>query len=305
MTYQAFSSYNPKNINDAGSMREFKIIIPKSKYITQGDIHFKIDYTNINYDKIENYYNKLQTNCLELFKNYENKNINELKKKQTKLNELIESTIKNIEQEEAAAITRETPLFMFQNIELFVNNISIARRTSYSLEEVIVNGCLYLNQIFPGIKFKYDSEHQITVRFQRAPIQNKCLKFECHYNVADILENIIIGLSTGYKEYLLHPDSINIDILGNVKSFKMVPYVSYRLYKKLENKDYKAEAKRLINECYLKLKFKYYKDGLEINETEFGTMPGSYHIELLNISDIKNLDDFYSINYKIICECLI
>jgi hypothetical protein len=48
--------------------------------------------------------------------------------------------------------------------------------------------------------------------------------------------------------------------------------------------------------------FKYYKDGLEINETEFGISPGLYHIEILNKGDFNNAD-FYSIDYKFICLC--
>lgn len=313
MAYQAFSMCNPIDIDDEGCCRDFIITIPENKYITQGDIHFKIEYTNINYYKIDKYYSDLHSSCVDTFKGCLAKSVEKWKEKQAKLNELIDSTIKNIEDEETKAKDRQTPLFVFQNIELFVDDVSIARRIVSGLDEMIVNGCLYVNQIFPGIKFKYDSKHQLMFRFQRAPIINKCLKFECHYNLCNRIspdiqleppfENSKVDLI--YKEYLIPAGFYtgNINIEPCVKSFKMIPCVNLRLFNKIENENYKSESKRLINECYNILKLKYYKDGSEISESEFGNSSGLYHIELLNKNDIKSKDDFNSIDYKIICEC--
>lgn len=300
MTYQSFSVCNPLNTCDKGCTREFKIIIPKNKYTTQGDIHFKIDYTNINYNKIECKYD----NCFENIKLLRfDKNVESLKEYKTKINELINSTIKDIENEHSLAKDRQTPLFMFQNIQLFVNDCLVARRMFYSLDEMIVNGCLYPNQIFPGIKFKYTSDDSVVFRFTRAPIENKCLKFECHYNCSDITEGLTFGLITGYKEYLLPAGLSDVEIEPKIKSFKMIPCVNSNIRVNLEYENYKKEAERLIKECYNNFKFKYYKDGLEIDETEFGTSPGLYHIEVLNKDEFKNKTDYYSIEYKFICEC--
>lgn len=308
MTYQSFSNCNPLNHIDDGCVREFKIIIPKGKYITQEDIHFKIEYTNVKYDKIEKSYDK----CLEKVKSLRfDKDIDSLKEYKTKINELIDSTIETIEQEYETAKERQTPLFMFQNIELYENEKFIARRMFSSLDDLIINGCLYLNQIFPGIEFKYTSDDYLMIRFTRAPFNNECLKFECHYNVSDISdESMIFGLITGYKEYLIPAGFYlgNINIEPDVESFKMVPCVKFNLLNEIDNKDYKAEAERLIKKYYNKMKFKYYKDGLEISKAEFGTSPGLYHIELLNKdelvneNDFKNNTEFHSIDYKIICE---
>lgn len=71
----------------------------------------------------------------------------------------------------------------------------------------------------------------------------------------------------------------------------------------VDNKDYISQTERLIKENCEILKLKYYKDGLEIKDSEFGTSPGLYHIEILNMDEIKNKDDFYKIDYKIICLC--
>ena len=100
MTYQSFSSCNPLNTCDEGCTREFTITIPKgSKYITQDDIYFNIEYTNINYDKVNKYCKDLREQCLDLHRGCLSKNIEELREKQLKFNELTESTIKNIEEE--------------------------------------------------------------------------------------------------------------------------------------------------------------------------------------------------------------
>jgi len=302
MTYQAFATHNPLNIIDSESIRDFNIIIPEGKYITQDEIYFNIEYTNINYNKIENIYINYLTKSQSLGFD---KNINSLKEYKIKINELIDSTIKDIENEHSLAKDRQTPLFMFRSVELFVDNTSIARSAFYSLDEMINDNCLYLNQIFPGIKFRYNHENQLIIRFSRAPIKNECLKFECHFNCNDITKGMNFGLITGYKEYLVPGGFItgDIQIEPDVKSFKMIPCVSFTFYKKFENKDYKKEAEKMINEYYNKMKLKYYKDGLEINETEFGTSPGLYHIEILNKDEFKNKADFYRIDYKIICEC--
>lgn len=300
MTYQSFSMCNPLNTYDEGCTREFKIIIPKGKYTTQGDIHFKIEYTNINYNKIECKYD----NCFEKVKSLRfDKSVESLKEYKTKINELIDSTIKDIENEHSLAPLRQTPLFMFQDIQLFVNDNLVARRMFCSLDEMIINGCLYPNQIFPGIEFKYTSDDKVIFRFTRAPIKNECLKFECHYNCSDITEGMIFGLITGYKEYYLSAGLSNVEIENNVTSFKMIPCVNSNLHVKLEYEDYRKEAERLIKECYNKFKFKYYKDGLEITEGEFGFSTGLYYIEILNKDEFKNKADYYSINYKFICEC--
>lgn len=308
MTYQSFSSVNPLNINDEGSMREFRIIIHENKYITQDDICFNIEYTNINYDKIENsFVNYLMKSKSLGF----NKDLDSLKEYKTKFNELIDSTIDTIEKEQETAPSRQTPLFIFQNIELYAktknndNYISLARRMFSGLDEIITNGKLSLTQIFPGLEFKYPSLCELMIRFTRAPIENKCLKFECHYNLNDVPENesIVIDLKKKYKEYIVPAGLKDFEVEPDVKSFKMVPCVSYRLFKEIENKDYIAQAKRLIENNYNILKFKYYKDGLEIKESEFGNSPGLYHIEIFNKDEIKNKDEFYSIDYKIICMC--
>jgi hypothetical protein len=299
MTYQSFSVCNPLNTCDEGCNREFKIIIPENKCVTQDEIYFNIEYTNINYNKIECKYD----NCFENIKSLcFDKNVESLKEYKTKINELIDSTIKDIENEHSLAPLRQTPLFMFQNIQLFVNNNLVARRMFNSLDEMIINGCLYINQIFPGIKFKYTSDDSVVFRFTRAPIKNECLKFECYYNCSDLTEKLPSGLITGYKEYLLPAGLNNIEIEKKVKSFKMIPCVNSNIRVNLEYEDYILQAERLIKECYNNFKFKYYKDGLKINETEFGTSPGLYHIEILNKDDFNNAD-FYSIDYKIICEC--
>lgn len=298
MTYQSFSICNPLNTCDEGCNREFKIIIPKNKCVTQDEIYFNIEYTNINYNKIECKYD----NCFEKVKSLRfDKSVESLKEYKTKINELIDSTIKDVEQEHSLAKDRQTPLFMFQNIQLFVNNNLVARRMYNSLDEMIVNGCLYVNQIFPGIKFKYTSDDLVVFRFTRAPIKNECLKFECHYNCNDLVEKLPSGLITGYKEYLLPAGLSDVEIEPKIKSFKMIPCINFTLHVKTEYENYKKESERLIKECYNNFKFKYYKDGLEINETEFGTSPGLYHIEVLNKDDFKNKADYYSIEYKFIC----
>lgn len=310
MTYQAFSDCNPLNICDEGCMREFRITIPENKYITQDDIHFNIEYTNINYDKVDECYGK----CSEKINTLRfNKNIDSLKEYKAKINELIDSTIENIEKEEEVAKERQTPLFIFQNIELFVemkdndSSISIARRMFSGLDEMITNGNLSITQLFPGIKFKYPSLCELRIRFQRAPIQNKCLKFECHYNLNDVAEKELIfnDFCKKYKEFMIPAGFYtgNILIEPDVKSFKMVPCVKHTLFERIDNKDYIPQAERLIKENYDILKLKYYKDGLEIKKSEFGNSPGLYHIEILNMDDIKNKDDFYKIDYKIICLC--
>ena len=304
MTYQSFANVEGLKQPDPGLTREFKIIIPKGKYITQGDIHFKIEYTNINYEKIENICASYLTKSKSI--GFEKMNVENLKEYKTKINELIDSTIETIEQEYKDAPSRQTPLFMFQNIELFVDERSVARRMFSSLDDLITNNHLYLNQIFPGIKFKYDSSHELLIRFTRGVIENKCLKFECHYNVSDIPEeDMSFGLIAGYKEYIL-PGSLycaNIEIEPDVKSFKMVPLINHHLFKFVDNKDYKSESERIINECYNNLKLKYYKDGLEISESEFGTSPGLYHIEPLNRDELSKNKNFCDVDYKIICEC--
>lgn len=316
MTYQAFSSCNSLDVNDAGSIRDFKISIPKDKYITQEDIYFNIEYTNINYDMVDKYYEKLNKECIEEFRNCRNRSTKKLREQQNKLNELFNNTIKDIEYQKTVAKDRQTPLFMFQNIELFVNNVSIACRRLSGLDELIVDDKLTLNQIFPGIKFKYNYEKQLMIRFQRNPMKNKCLKFECHYDLQDTIRPETRGLQLGlpfensptttlYKEYIIPGGFFtgNINIEPDVKSFKMIPCVSFTLYKKFENKDYILESEKLINEYFDKMKLKYYKDGLEISESEFRTSPGLYHIELLNKDEFKDKADFYRINYKIICLC--
>ena len=112
-------------------------------------------------------------------------------------------------------------------------------------------------------------------------------------------------ISTLYKEIKIPAGFYtgNILIEPDVKSFKMVPCVNFSLFKSIDNKDYIPQAERLIKENYDILKLKYYKDGLEIEKSEFGNSPGLYHIEILNMDDIKNKDDFYKIDYKIICLC--
>ena len=282
MTYQAFSNCNPLNIIDEGCMREFRIIIPENKYITQDDIYFNIEYTNINYDKIEENYTDYLTKSMKI--GY-NKDLESMKEYKNKINELLDSTINNIEKEEEAAKERQTPLFIFQDIELFMelkNNDtfkSIARRMFSGLDEMITNGKLSITQLFPGIKFKYSSLCELRIKFQRAPIKNKCLKFECHYNLNDVSENesIIVDLNKKYKEYMIPAGFYtgNIMIEPDVKSFKMIPCVRHTLFKRIDNKDYKKESERLIKENYEILKLKYCKDK----------------------------DDFYKIDYKIICLC--
>lgn len=310
MTYQAFSDCNPLNICDEGCMREFRITIPENKYITQDDIYFNIEYTNINYDKVEENYTDYLNKSKKI--GY-NKDLESMKEYKTKINELIDSTIDNIEKEHTSAKERQTPLFIFQNIELFVemkdndSSISIARRMFSGLDEMITNGNLSISQLFPGIKFKYPSLCELRIRFQRAPIQNKCLKFECHYNLNDVAEKELIfnDFCKKYKELIIPAGFYtgNILIEPDVKSFKMVPCVNFSLFKSIDNKDYIPQAERLTKENYDILKLKYYKDGLEIKESEFGTSSGLYHIEILNMDDIKNKDDFYKIDYKIICLC--
>lgn len=318
MTYQAFSDCNPLNVKDAGCSRDFTITIPKgSKYITQDDIYFNIEYTNINYDKVDECYEKLNKECIEEFRGCVIRSTKKLKEQLNKLNEIFNNTIKDIEKEKTAAKDRQTPLFMFQNIELFVNDVSIACRRLSGLDELIVDNKLPLNQIFPGIEFKYNHENLLRIRFQRAPIKNKCLKFECHYDLHDRADPNIKGIQLGppfenskintlYKEYIMPGGFFtgNIDIEPDVKSFKMVPCVGFMYYKKFEkSEDYIIQAEKMINEYYNKMKLKYYKDGLEIKESEFGNSPGLYHIEILNMNEFKNKADFYRIDYKIICLC--
>ncbi len=317
MTYQAFSTCNPLNINDAGSTRDFTISIPKgSKYITQDDIYFNIEYTNINYDIVDKYYEKLNKECIEKFRDCVIRSTKKLREQQNELNELFNNTIKDIEEQKTAAKDRQTPLFMFQNIEIFVNDVSIACRRLSGLDELIVDNKLPLTQIFPGIKFKYNYENLLRIRFTRGPTKNKCLKFECHYDLQDIIRPETRGLQLGlpfenspittlYREYIIPGGFFtgNINIEPDVKSFKMIPCVGFMLYKKFENKDYVKESEKMVNEYYNKMKLKYYKDGLEISESEFGTSPGLYHIELLNKDEFKNKGDFYRIDYKIICLC--
>ena len=318
MTYQAFSMRNPLNISDEGCTRDFIIAIPENMYITQDDIYFNIEYTNIYYGEVNKYYEQLNKQCIEEFKDCVIKSTKKLREQQNKLNELFNNTIKDIEQQKTSAKDRQTPLFMFQNIELFVNDVSIACRRLSGLDDLIIDNKLPLTQIFPGLKFKYNHEKQLMIRFVRGPIKNKCCKFECHYNLHDRknpnIKELQLGLgkpfensrtTTLYKEYII-PGGFctgNILIEPDVKSFKMVPCVGFMLYKKFENKDYKKEAEKMVNEYYNKMKLKYYKDGLEISESEFGTSPGLYHIELLNKDDFKNKGDFYGIDYKIICLC--
>lgn len=313
MTYQSFSNYNPLNINDAGCRREFEIRILEDKYITQDDIYFNIEYANINMRKIDELYENLHEKSCEVVGRYPRKSIKEIKEIQEKIDEMTTQTIKEIEEETTEALSRDTPLYMFQNIELFMKTkieeryYSIARRTFCGLDEFITDGCLPLNQIFPGIKFKYPSVCQLKMIFTRSPINNNCLKFECHYNLKDKDPEDLPDITplTKYKEYVLPAGFYtgNIEIEPDVKSFKMVPCISYRLYYKYKYKDLAAAAKRLINECYDLMKLKYYKDGLEIKESEFGNSPGLYHIELLNKDELSKNKNFYDIDYKIICEC--
>lgn len=308
MTYQAFSNCNPSNINDEGCTRDFRITIPENMYITQDDIYFNIYYENINYDKINKLYNDLHDNCINEIEGYKCslENTDGMKVAQKKINEIFDSTIKTMKNEYKLALERQTPLFMFQNIELFVNGVSIAWRRLSGLDDLIIDNKLPLTQIFPGLKFKYNHEKQLIIRFQRTSLKNQCLKFECYYDLHSFNnEEEKKEIKGGYKEYII-PGGFytgNIQIEPDVKSFKMVPCVGFMLYKKFENKDYKKEAENMINEYYNKMKLKYYKDGLEISETEFGNSPGLYHIELLNKDDFKNKADFYRIDYKIICLC--
>lgn len=303
MTYQSFANVEVLKHPDPGLTREFRIIISKDMYITQDDIYFNIEYTNINYDKIE----KIHTNYLVKSQSigFEKMNVENLKEYKTKINELIDSTIDIIEKEQEAAPSRQTPLFIFQNIELYEDDKMIACRRISGLDELIVNDKLSLNQIFPGIKFKYFNR-QLMIRFQRSPMKNECLKFECHYDLHHFDEGEEKKeIKGGYKEYII-PGGFytgDIQIEPDVKSFKMVPLINHHLFKFVDNKDYKSESERIINECYNNLKLKYYKDGLEISESEFGTSPGLYHIELLNRDELSKNKNFCDVEYKIICEC--
>lgn len=307
MTYQAFSNVNPLNINDAGFTREFIITIPEDMYITQDDIYFDIHYENINYDKIDKLYNDLHDNCINEIKSYRCswKNTDGIKVAQKKINEIFDSTIKAMENEYNLALERQTPLFMFHNIELYEEGKMIARRMFSGLDDLIINDKLTLNQLFPGLKIKYTTK-QLIIKFQRNSIKNKCWKFECYYDLHSFNnEEEKKEIKGGYRDFIVPAGFYtgNIQIEPDVKSFKMVPCVSYTLYNNFENKDYKTVAEKMVNEYYNKMKLKYYKDGLEINESEFGTSPGLYHIELLNKDDFKNKGDFYRIDCKIICLC--
>lgn len=318
MTYQSFSNTNPLNTIDTGCHREFTITIPKgSKYITQDDIYFNIEYTNINYNKIDKYYEDLHEQCCGLFRGCTSKKIDELREKQAKFNELTDLTIKNIEEECSKAKDRQTPLFIFQDIELFVkskaNNEykSIARRMFVGLDEMIINGCLYLNQIFPGIKFKYNDCHDLMIRFTRAPFINECLKFECHYNLRDRANPNIKGIQLGppfvnssmtkkYSEMIL-PGGLNcnVNVSCNHCSFEMKPCVNMSLSRSVEPEEWKNKAEELIKKYYEPLKMEFYIDGLKIDKSEFGKTTGLYHIELLNKDELA-CDDFYKVDWKII-----
>lgn len=312
MAYQSFSTCNPLNIIDEGCTREFKIIIPKgSKYITQDDIYFNIEYTNINYGKINKYYEELREKCLDLHRDCLCRKIEELREKQTKFNELIDSTIKDIEEEEKKAKDRQTPLFIFQDIELYIKSKDsdeyklIARRMYIGLDEMIINGCLYLNQIFPGIKFKYNSCFELMIRFTRAPIDNECIKFECHYNLHDrenpnIKELQISTTNKKYSEMILPGGfSCNVNVSCNHCSFEMKPCVGMRLFKCVEPEEWKNKAEELIKKYYEPLNMEFYKDGMKIDKSEFGKTTGLYHIELLNKDELE-CDDFYKVDYKIV-----
>lgn len=313
MTYQSFSCCNPLNVNDAGCTREFEIIIHENKYITQDDIYFNIEYANINMNKIDELYKNLHEKSYDLIGKYPQKTIKEIREIQEKIDEMTTETIQEIESETTEALSRDTPLYIFQGIELFMKTKieekyhSIAHRSFCGLTEFIENNKLPLTQIFPGIKLKYSSVCQLKMFFTRSPIPNNCLKFECHYNLKDKDPEDLPDVSplTKYKEYVLPAGFFtgNIEIEPDVKSFKMVPCISYRLYYKYKYKDLATAAKRLINECYDTMKLKYYKDGLEIKESDFGKSPGLYHIELLNRDELSKNKNFYDIDYKIICLC--
>lgn len=318
MTYQSFSSCNPLNTNDTGCSRDFTITIPKgSKYITQDDIYFNIEYTNINYDKINKYYEDLREKCLDLYRGCLCRKIEELREKQTKFNELTESTIKDIEEEEKKAKDRQTPLFIFQNIELFIKSKaddefkSIARRMYSGLDEMIINGCLYLNQIFPGIKFKYNSCFELMIRFTRAPFINECIKFECHYNLHDRASPNIKGIQLGppfensstnkkYSEMILSGGfSCNVNVSCVHCSFEIKPCVNISLSRIVEPEEWKNKTEELIKKYYEPLKMEFYVDGMKIDKSEFGKTTGLYHIELLNKDELK-CDDFYKVDWKIV-----
>lgn len=308
MTYQSFSNCNPLNINDVGCTRDFRITISKDMYITQDDIYFNIHYGNINIDKINKLYNALHDNCISIIEgnNCTWKNTDGMKIAKNKINEIFETTIEKMNNEYSFALNRQTPLFIFQNIELYEDGKMIACRRISGLDELIVNDKLSLNQIFPGIKFKYFNR-QLMIRFQRSPMKNECWKFECHYDLHPFNEGEEKKeIKGGYKEYII-PGGFytgDIQIEPDVKSFKMVPCVNFMFYKKFgKTEDYIVQTENLIKEYYNKMELKYFKDGLEIKETEFGNSPGLYHIELLNKDDFKNKPDFYRIDYKIICLC--
>ena len=282
MTYQSFSNVYNKG-RDMSYSRDFDIIIEKGKYITQGDIHFKIEYSNVNENKIKKYYESLTEKLIDCSKSLK-KDLKDIEKCKDNLDDFFDLQIKNMKEEYNKALKRETPLLHFDDVQLFVEfggkDILIARRNISSLEEKIVNNCLYLNQLFPGIQFNYDSNCSLRIRFNRSSDFNECLKFVCHYNLHDMNENVKISSFTKkYEESILYGTlkeiNTNFPIDFEYKDIKILPIVDPMLSRELEPEDWKNKSE-VIKKQFKLLKFQYFKNGLKTEEIN-GV--GNYHIE--------------------------
>lgn len=283
MTYQSFCNIDVKGI-DESCQREFTIVIEKGKYITQDDIHFKIEYSNINKSKIDKCCAMLKQSLKDYSGNLKN-NLKDIESCRDDLNNLFKTQIENIKEEHIKAAKRQIPLFHFQNVELLVNYdgghyILIARRMISSLEERIVNNSLYLNQLFPGIQFKYSSDYSLKIKFMRSIDFNECLKFECHYELHDMNNDVEISLlKPKYEESMLFGTlkeiNANFDIDFDYKNIKIVLIVDPMLSRLFEPEEWKNKSIQIKKQFKL-LKLKYFKNGLEVDGF---SGKGRYHIE--------------------------
>lgn len=296
MTYQAFPNIEVFNVKDEGCIREFDIMVSGDKYITQDDIYFNIKYSNINYEKME----KIKKEAY--------KNINSICNGNLEVMNELKMNLNLIEDELRKKGKRDTPLSTFQEIEIYYcklydpqNETLIARRSFFSLNELIKNEEIKLTELFPGLKFTY-FHCMLKIRFKRSHRINECLNFTCNYNMNDLNIKIEGTLEKRlYYEYRLPSGFGNLLLENEGREIKIIPFLhpEQKMFEDLDIENYEEKYNMLLEKIFKKLKFKYYLNGLEIDKDEFGKLPGLYHIKLLNPEDVGDDLGLFDVKYII------
>lgn len=276
-SYKSFSMCNPINIVDSGSMREFHIVIPQNKYITISDIMFNIKYNNVDYNKLDEIRKDFNKNKDALHLDVQLGNIGDYKEK---MNNLIDKMSNEYCVEMESSKSKWTQLSMFQSIELYVidkttgENKCVAKRILSSVDEIITDDKLYLHNVFKGAKFKYSSKYDLLIKFYRSAKSNKCLKFECVYNLHDEKndEKYPDFNQCIYKEYIIPilNSGYNVDIEEDYKEI----IEEFCITNNVE------EPLKRLAEIYNTVKLTLYKDGMK---TEAFNGKGLYHIDFENL----------------------